>query len=173
MKILFTSLFVALLNLTGTAQAPLIKWGKNVKIVWSDFKGKPEVNSPFAAMSAVGFNYKYSSSSNRKTYTIKFEIYSTFDRNKSWSKRDLQTKSMLKHEQLHFDIAALVSREFKKDAENRSYSKNYKNEVVALFNRYSTSLQKLQQKYDAQTSHGKNKFKQKEWENLVHQELLK
>lgn len=173
MKMLFTLLSVFLLHFTGSTQEPLIKWGKNVKIGWPDFKGKADLNSPFAAVSAVGIHYKYNSWSDGKIYKIRFEIFATFDKTKSWSKRRLQTESMLKHEQLHFDIGGLVAREFKKDAENRGYSRNYRNEIVEMFNRYLKSLQKLQQKYDDQTNHSKNKMKQKEWGNLVGQELFK
>src|SRR4051812_29470507 len=157
MKILISLLSTTLLNLAAHSQGTLLKWHKDVKIEWSDFKGKVDKNSPFAAMSAVGIHYKYNSWGNGKVYKITFEIYSIFDKNRSWSKTGLRSPGMLKHEQLHFDIGALVSREFKKEAANRNYSKNYKNEIADIYNRYSKTLQKFQQKYDMQTNHGNDK----------------
>jgi hypothetical protein len=169
----FAFVLLIFINLSGYSQAEVIKWDKGIKIKWDDFKGKADINSPFAAMSAIGLHYKYTSWSNKKVYKINFQVYSSFNKIKSWSKGRLRTEWMLRHEQLHFDIGGLVSREFKKEAERRSYGKNYKNEIRRIFNRYTLNLQKLQQKYDEQTQHSENKMKQKEWENLVHQELLK
>lgn len=173
LKVLVVLSLLTIINLQTYAQPDLIKWNKNVKIKWADFKGKQDIHSPFAAMSAVGIHYKYYSWSNKKVYKIRFEIYSGFDKTKSWSKKRLETPHMLQHEQLHFDICGLVSREFRKEAEHRSYSKNFKNEINGLFNKYSQSLQKLQQKYDEQTQHSENIVKQQEWENLVYKELLR
>jgi hypothetical protein len=173
MKLALTLVYTTILILPAFSQKNCIKWDKNVKVAWSDFKGKADKNSAFAAMSAIGLEYRYNSWSNGNVYKLKFEINSVFDRSQSWSKRNLRTRNMLKHEQLHFDIGGLVSREFKKEAENKKYSKNYKNEIESLFGKYSAILQKFQQKYDLQTYHGRDKTKQKEWENLVHQELLK
>ncbi len=166
-------MLVALHYSTAYSQNDFIEWGRGVKIDWTDFKGKAQVNSPFAAMSAVGIHYKYSSLVIEEVIKIKFQINSKFDRTKSWSRSKLQTADVLKHEQLHFDISEIVSREFKKEAENSTYSKNYKNEIIDIFNRYTKYLEKLQKKYDDQTMHSKNKPRQKEWENLIRRELLK
>jgi len=173
MKITLTLICTTIFFLSASSQKNGIKWDKNVKVLWSDFKGKADKKSPFAAMSAIGIEYKYNSWSDGKVYKIRFEIYSVFDRSQSWSKRNLRTRNMLSHEQLHFDIGGLVSREFKKEAESKTYSKNYKNEIERLFVKYSNILQKFQQKYDLQTFHGKDKTKQRQWEYLIHQELLK
>ncbi|GEO10805.1 DUF922 domain-containing protein [Segetibacter aerophilus] len=173
MKILFTALFTAVTFLKGYSQNNYINWHDNTKIRWADFKGVVETSSPFAAMSAVGINYKYNSVSKGKAVEVSFEINAAFDKTKSWSKRSEQTVNTLKHEQLHFDICEVVSREFRKEAEQTVYTKNYKNEITRIFNRYTRELQKLQKKYDDQTRHSKNKTKQKEWENLIHQELAR
>jgi hypothetical protein len=173
MKIVIGVILFTLVHLKAYTQGDFIRWNKDVKIAWSDFKGKRDAKSPFAAMSAAGIQYKYNSISNGKVYKIRFTIYTGLDRTKSWSKSGAQTSAILKHEQLHFDIAELVSRAFKKEAEQTVYSKHYKNEISRIFNRYTDYLQKLQQKYDVQTMHSNNKVKQKDWEKLIHQELLR
>jgi hypothetical protein len=171
MKILSAVLFTTMIFLSGYSQNNYINWHKNIKIKWSDFKGEVETSSPFGAMSAVGIHYKYKSITKGKTVEVKFEIHAAFERTKSWSKTAEHTANTLKHEQLHFDICEVVSREFKKDAERTAYTRNYKNEIIKIFNRYTQELQKLQKKYDDQTMHSKNRLKQKEWENLIYQEL--
>ncbi len=175
MRIPITFILIALAHfyVYAQGQAQFIQWNKNVKIKWSDFEGKADTRSPFATMSAVGIHYKYSSLSIGDVIKIKFEISSKFDKTKSWSRKQLQNEDVLRHEQLHFDISELVSRQFRKKVENAKYSKHYKNEIAAIFNRYTTYLEKLQKKYDDQTKHSKNKLRQKEWENILHRELLK
>lgn len=172
MKIVITVILLTSVHFKAYTQGNFIRWNKALKIAWSDFKGKAEVSSPFATMSAVGIYYKYNSTSIGKTYKIRFTIYAGFDRTKSWSKSGSRTAAILKHEQLHFDIAELVSRAFKKEAEQTVYSKNYKNEISRIFSRYTNYLQKLQRKYDVQTMHSNNNSKQKDWEQLIHRELL-
>lgn len=173
MKIVISVILLTLVHVKAFTQRDLIKWNNNVKITWSDFKGKADVRSAFGAMSAVGIYYKYNSASKGKRYIIRFTIYSGFDKTKSWRRTRLLTMQMLKHEQLHFDIAELVSRAFKNEAEHTVYTENYKNEISRIFNRYTLFMQKLQRKYDVQTMHSNNKEKQKDWENLIRQELLK
>jgi hypothetical protein len=171
MKILLMLLLITSVHLAGYCQEDFLDWTPNVRIKWTDFKGKADSKSPFAAMSAVGIRYKYNSWSNGKVYKITFEIFSRFDKTRSWSKSYLQTQGMLKHEQLHFDISEIVRRDFQKEVETRTFTKDYKNEIAEIFNRHTERLQQLQQRYDEQTMHSKNKVKQKEWENLINKEL--
>jgi hypothetical protein len=173
MKIVISAILFVLIQFKAYTQEDFIRWNKDVRIAWPDFEGKADLKSPFAAMSAVGIYYKYNSISIGKVYKIRFTIYARFDRKKSWGKPKLRTKSVLKHEQLHFDITEVISREFKKEAEHTVYSKDYKNEISRIFNRYTNFLQKLQRKYDDQTMHSNNTTKQKDWENLIHRELLR
>ena len=173
MKIAITFIFFALTHSLMQCQAQLIQWNRNVRIKWSDFEGKADRKSPFAAMSAVGIHYKYSSLAVGDVVKIKFEINSKFDKTKSWSRKQLRTADVLRHEQLHFDISELVARQFRKEAESSSYSKHYKIEIAAVFNRYTAYLERLQKKYDIQTEHSKNKLRQKEWENIIHRELMR
>ena len=172
MKIVVALVFITFAGSRALSQEDFIRWKKNVKINWTDFKGKADPNSPFAAMSAVGMYYKFNSVSDGKNLRIMFEIDSRFDKARSWSKRSLRTSTMLRHEQLHFDICELFSRRFKKEAENTVYGKNYRVEISSLFNRYTGELQKMQHQYDRETMHSTNKANQKIWEDLVHRQLL-
>jgi hypothetical protein len=173
MKTAIIFILITLVHLRGTSQKDLINWSKDVKIKWSDFKGRADPYSPFAAVSAIGIHYKYYFSDKGKIVKIKFEIQSKFDKTKSWSRARYRTSNILEHEQLHFDISEVVKREFKKEAEKTVFSKNYKNEIIRIFNRYDKYLQKLQQKYDEQTKHSNDRVKQKKWKNLIYQELGK
>src|SRR4051794_32387339 len=99
MKIVVALVFITFAGSRALSQEDFIRWKKNVKINWTDFKGKADPNSPFAAMSAVGMYYKFNSVSDGKNLRIMFEIDSRFDKARSWSKRSLRTSTMLRHEQ--------------------------------------------------------------------------
>ncbi|MDQ6815723.1 MAG: hypothetical protein M3040_18485 [Bacteroidota bacterium] len=173
MRIVVSVTVLLLVHLAAYPQTDVIKWNKDVKIEWSDFKGKTDEKSAFAAMSAVGFYYKYNTAVNGNVYKIKFTTEATFDRTRSWSKKNSHTPVILKHEQLHFDIAELVARAFKREAEHSVYSKYYKNEIGRIFDKYSLTLQQLQRKYDLQSMHSNNKAKQNDWQRIIHEELQK
>ncbi|HEX8462844.1 MAG TPA: hypothetical protein VF623_15520, partial [Segetibacter sp.] len=106
-------------------------------------------------------------------HKLTFEISARFEKTKSWSRRRLETPYTLRHEQLHFDIAEVVSRIFRMEVENTIFTKDYKNETINIFDKYMKYLQKLQQKYDDETQHSRNKARQKEWERFIDKELKK
>src|SRR5437870_2460614 len=98
MKIVISVILFTLVQVTAYGQGDFIRWNKDIKIAWPDFKGKADVKSPFATMSAVGIYYKYNSVSNGKVYKLSFAIDARFDRTKSWSKSGSRTRAILKHE---------------------------------------------------------------------------
>ena len=59
MKTALICILATLVSVKGNGQQDLVKWGDDVKIKWSDFKGLPDVRSPFVAISAIGIYYKY------------------------------------------------------------------------------------------------------------------
>ena len=172
MRLVITLLFI-LVTLAGFSQQDHISWSEDVRLSWTAFKARPDRNSAYAAMSAVGIYYKYQAFSQGNSVKVKFEIDTRFDKTKSWSRRHQQSDYILKHEQLHFDICELVKRQFKKEVETTTFSSRYKSEIKEIFDKYSSFLQSLQQKYDEQTMHSKNKQKQRSWDNFIKQELLK
>jgi len=173
LKIFAIFISIILFHFQVLGQQDFIRWNNRTKISWADFKGPIDARSPFAAMSAVGIYYKYKAQSTADIYNISFDIYAKFDKTKTWSKKNLQTAVILKHEQLHFDLCEIVCRAFKDALEKKRFTKNYKKEIDIIFDKYFKQLQSLQQKYDSQTMHSNNKAEEQKWDKLIKQELLR
>ena len=144
-----------------------IPWEDSRKLTWADFKGTPKKLSPNAALTDSGMSIELICDGT--TSMAKVKCY--FNPNRSWTK-DRQSASLLRHEQLHFDITELFVRKlraqlsrFGDDCEALSkhieeyYQRNYK-EFVAY-----------QDRYDRESEHSLNKEKQAYWEQKVAREL--
>ncbi|WP_175404048.1 DUF922 domain-containing protein [Mucilaginibacter sp. PPCGB 2223] len=149
------------------AQNNYKKWEKDSLLTWSDFKGTLDTPSSFGAMTNWHMPYSYHWSLKNGIYTLKFKVEGAIDRSRSWSKADKQTNALLAHEQLHFDISEIFARELFIELNKKAYTANYKNEVLDIVASVFKSATEMQQKYDEETDHSKNKIKQAEWELYV------
>jgi hypothetical protein len=106
---------------------------------------------------------------------IDFKIVCFFKRYRSWSKLK-DSESLLKHEQLHFDIAELITRKIRKGYATH-ISKDINETAIhikSVFDKYyNQELDSLNAEYDAQTNHGTIPNVQKEWESKIVKELKK
>jgi len=148
-----------------------ILWNKDSLLTWDDFQGKAPANAATAAMTytTIGLNsFDYTSMS----YNV--SIKAMFVKNKSWVQIKKATDYLLKHEQLHFDIAELFARKLRKGlTEGKFTSSQLSNQVTAMFKDYNSKLEAYQAKYDKETNHSRITEKQEQWESAVPKELLK
>lgn len=168
MKILIIVVFICITNTVAYAQQSFIRWNQNQQLQWDDFTGKVNDSSRFDAESFAEVCYQY------KFYNaqdFEFEVYAHFDKNASWSRKEKQCEALLRHEQIHFNIAQLFAEKLKNDFRDFSYTKDFDAEVVQLFNRKKLEYQQMQRQYDEETNHSLNKEKQKEWEDFIGNEL--
>lgn len=150
------------------AQQNTILWNERQPLQWEDFTGQVNDSSPFDAESfaEVKYNYKFNSPTD-----FYFDVFANFNKNISWCKKEYQSEALLKHEQLHFDIAGLYAQKLKQAFENYQYSKNFKEEIIDIFNRKKLEYHLMQTKYDDETNHSLNRERQQEWEKFIHDEL--
>lgn len=148
----------------------LILWKQDLKLTWNDFQGEINKSSEYKAMTfatvkAVPIFYSKDS--------IVYTITSNFEKKLSWSK-DKSSSSLLKHEQLHFDIAELVARKMRFDCSKlkiKELKKTY-SELSYIFDYYTGKyIDSLDNKYDIETNHGTIEKKQKDWELKIAKEL--
>ncbi len=149
-------------------QENLIRWHENEPLQWADFTGRANDTSWFAAecFAEIGYRYKFN---NFKDF--QFDVFAKFNRNTSWIKKEYQSEALLKHEQLHFDIAELFSMRIKEMFENYNYTEDFETEIQLLFNKKKLEYHLMQHQYDEETNHSLNKKKQKEWEVYIANEL--
>lgn len=145
-----------------------IKWSEDQLLTWSDFTGNVVDSSKFDAECFAEINYTYKFYNHKN---FEFEVYAVFDKNTSWSRKEKQSDDLLRHEQMHFNIAQLYAEKLKKEFNSYSYTAGYNTQILEVFNQKKLEYQALQLRYDEETNHSLNKVKQKEWEEFIENEL--
>jgi hypothetical protein len=168
MKACILIAYVCFTTIVGHAQ--YIRWVEGQSLTWDDFVGKVNDSSQYDAECFAEIRYEYRFfTANR----FEFEVYASFNKGSSWRRKEMETEALLKHEQMHFDIAELFAIKLKNDFENYSYTANYNEQILFLFEKRKQEYQAMQRLYDEETNHSLNKDRQKEWEDFIMNELHK
>jgi hypothetical protein len=164
MKAFLLIAFICFTSLHTFSQQNIITWNEKQPLQWIDFAGPVKENSSFDAESfaEVKYHYKFNSPSD-----FHFEVFANFNKHVSWYKKKSQSEDLLKHEQVHFDIAALYAKLLKEAFETFQYSENYHEEIQEIFSQKKNEYHLMQQQYDEETNHSLNKESQKRWEKFV------
>ncbi|MBV6462375.1 MAG: hypothetical protein HJHJAOHD_02524 [Flavobacteriales bacterium] len=143
-----------------------IPWSESYKLSWSDYLGTPD----YSAHDAVTWVSYQTRQIGLREDAILFDIRCYFIKSKSW-KRPNVSNNLLKHEQLHFDIAEIFIRKVRKEFSNFiSYEINVNNSINELGEIRDIILEEKRNfsfMYDQETNFSKNKEKQKEWEKKI------
>ena len=154
--------------------ADTLQWIPAKKLVWSDFKADAP-RSRFAAYTFTVITMDYSIKSSGKSFKANFSITSAFNRQKSWVKNSPESKSdaILRHEQLHFDIAELSARKLRKSLSELNLSRErYAKQIQAVYDEVIGAGDAMQKAYDDETEHGLLQDEQKRWSEKIARELL-
>lgn len=145
-----------------------IIWNKNRPLKWSDFLAKPDTLSSYKAITSTNLKTKIISFTTEK---IEYEIYNEFEKYKSWT--NLKSDNLLKHEQVHFDIAEIAIRKLRRKFSQYKLVdiKSLNDKINELFNEAILERRSLNKKYDEETNHGINLNKQRKWELSVKNDL--
>jgi predicted secreted Zn-dependent protease len=139
--------------------ASLIEWTPEYRLVWDDFKARPDVGSPNAALTstAIKFNFSYGNSS------LKYHISCQFDKNLSWGR--VKNDYILSHEQGHFDIAEINARRLNRELQGYTVgtTETISKDLNAIYQKNMRELRDMQTLYDSETDFSRNPEKQAEW----------
>ncbi len=164
----------------ANSKLSVITWKKARVLKWKDFRKKPDLKSKASASSAIGFESKplieHIKSGSRFKFKIKdMQLNAVFIPDLSWVMKNIgkkNSKSLLKHEQGHFDLAEEITRKTRTKATNRFHDKSLavkgKNEdlakkhalvqVTGIRKKIEYKLQKefktQETRYDDKTNHG-------------------
>lgn len=137
-----------------------------------DFKGKPDDLSKALAATYSSFSLQYEMQGDHTGSTATVLIKPYFLRSKSWMKPNGKVPYVLRHEQVHFDIATLKACELVIELRSMNFKvSDFKDQVNALQQKYSSEMEKMQGDYDTETSHGIFKEKQNLWQARIQKEL--
>lgn len=144
----------------------VIVWNEYRPLTWNDFKGKRTEDAAGDAGTVVQIKAKPYMVKKQ----VKYDVSAVFLINKSWA--DAQSKELLAHEQLHFDLAELYARKIRKVVDELSAAGE---DDVKIYNRAIQKLlhesNEIDIQYDLETLHGAMLKKQAEWTKKVKAEL--
>ena len=157
-------------TLVNAQEAHWIKWEENKKLNWDDFASRADRGSSFEALTASGFLYEMTQTSETDFELV---IYSYFDKKQSWVNKDEKKDKLLQHEQLHFDLTELHCRKFKKAILERKFktAEEVNEAVKDLFKILNDQLNKQHDRYDKETDHSINEAEQTLWNERVLDQL--
>lgn len=158
-KYIWLVLFISpLFVISQDANEELLDWNTGKRLVWDDYKSRPDARSDAAASTStyLGINYSVSGSS------INYKITCSFSKNKSWGR--YKTDYILSHEQGHFDITEIFARKLNKRISEYKFDKtSYKIDLQKIYQDILEEKEQFQNQYDEETDFSRNKDKQAEW----------
>lgn len=144
----------------------LVDWKDGQRLVWSDYKGKPDQNTDAAALTATYLGIEYVIT--EKGFTWKIQC--RFSKTRSWGKS--KTDYILQHEQGHFDIAEIFARKLNKKMKAYKFARNsFKKDLKRIYDGVTEEKEKFQNKYDRETDHSRKKEEQVKWVKKIKDEL--
>lgn len=143
-----------------------ISWAPHSKLKWEDFQGVPDSLRTNAEQSATKTKIEVVTKITSTSFHYKVSCF--FEKDKSWTVNDT-SKTLLAHEQLHFDITEIYARSLRqKLMEMKSVpARDLEKEVRQLYNEILLACVQFQKKYDSETNHSKNIQNQKIWNDRI------
>jgi hypothetical protein len=138
------------------------------KVTWDDFRGKP-TNTRYGAAIFANFAYGASFQVIDGYIVAKISTKTYMVRGMSWVLPTSLNDYALAHEQLHFDIARVVTERFKKKiaAMKADLIIDLNSMIQYEYLESYREMNLLQKQYDAETNHSLYRQGQAEWESKV------
>lgn len=145
-----------------------------VPLTWDNFKGAPDNSCDFIAMTYSGIKMKYEYKSRNGRAQAKVLLCPYMDITQSWYKKEGHNDPTLAHEQRHFDITAIVARQFADELKTRQFTvETFQKEMTILHKKYIDKLAKMQAEYDKETDHGIKTEIQAAWDKKLAEAVRK
>lgn len=143
-------------------------------LTWADFRADPRRGSHYAAEVFTSFAYEGKSTVRRGVINLNLTLKCYMLKNSSWGRADAKNLYALNHEQRHFDIAKIITERFKQKIQPDSLTlEDYNSIIQYQFIESFREMNRMQQQYDAETSHSTNQPAQERWNQQIDAELRK
>lgn len=169
--IFFVKFFIVAATIYGQNQDSVKCWRESDKLTWADFGSVPpnEYSTTLTkAISPTKILVRHFTTLG----VLSYKVTPIFLINKAWKKDT--SKTLLEHEQLHFDLAELYARKLRREIASilstikEPKSKDYKYSVESLLLEFS----EIQIRYDFETLNGLDLEAQKKWKEKVSKEIF-
>lgn len=139
-------------------------------LAWEDFKGRPRTGN-FAASIFASIAYEGDSKLVDGEIQIDLVFKTYMLKSSSWVRQG-NNEYGLNHEQRHFDIAQIITERLKQRLSGMDLQPhNFDRTVSFEFLESYREMNRLQEQYDKETSHGTNKAAQERWNHKIDEEL--
>jgi hypothetical protein len=148
-------------------------WSLSRRLAWHDFQGTPRADGPQAAMTAYTMYYAW----HCRRDSVEFLVVAGFRPRASWVKAVVlkdtaQNRSVLAHEQTHFDLTEVHARAMRRhfaalDAPCRKTNA----QLDAIARGFLQDEKAAQRRYDEETNHGRREGPQARWTETVRRSL--
>lgn len=158
-------LFIPAFCFSQDKKEELIEWAATRQLAWSDYKGRPDLNSDAAALTTTYLGIEY----HIEEKNFSWKIQCRFSKTKSWGQS--KTDHILQHEQGHFDIAEIFARKLNKKLREYSFNNNsFRKDLKDIYDGIADEKGNFQDQYDRETDHSRKKELQGVWQKKI--ELL-
>jgi len=105
-------------------------------------------------------------------YTFQFTTYAFFNRSRSWLRPNPTAtigglNYLLRHEQLHFDIAEIFAHKLLQEFNKHHYTYRFSAEIDQVYANVNKQKIEMENKYDLETRHGVDANKQAYWDEYI------
>ena len=168
MRILSVFLWIITLQISAQKRdTDSFNYTEQPKLTWESFKGQIPVETPYAASVNTGVGLKWSYSTGEGKIDLQYNVEAYAQPNFSWVIEKEKDAELLKHEQLHFDITEVHARMLRKRISEYQFGRNIRKPMQRMLGEIKYEREKMQNDYDKETEHSKNKEQQKIWEDKV------
>lgn len=168
--VLIVSFFTSQSVLFAQNSNDTIHWHPGYKLAWDDFIGIENRFSDTGAVTDAQIQYFYQCTNGKYS----FNVVCYFNKKNSWVRTGYATLDALRHEQGHFDIAAIFARKLQRLLDNSTIGHDKKDAQIAIDNlaqRIFREQNDVQKRYDEQTDFHRNSIQQKKWETKIQKML--
>ena len=160
----------------GAAQAQAVQipagsipWSADRPLTVADFRGRPQPTAGHAALTSADIN----TGANCRGNVFSGSARASFSPARSWVRDPARmTPALLRHEQLHFDMAEVYARRLRQQlAAIHTPCSQLGNTFDQVSQAAYAAWEKAQKDYDRDTNHGLLPELQARWEAQVHQQL--
>ncbi len=139
-----------------------IPWMHNHRLIWDDFQCAPKKNGDAVASTSTSLGIAYQLKNGELTY----QLTCAFSKTKSWGL--VKTNYILAHEQGHFDITEIYTRKLHQALLEYEFDrKTYQRDINRIYQKIVTEKETLQNLYDKQSDHSRNKKTQMAWLQII------
>ncbi|ETZ23004.1 hypothetical protein [Pedobacter sp. V48] len=150
-----------------------IYYATNRPLTWPDFQSTRKMSNKYAAMVMPNIGYDQHEEIAKGVIQVTIILKTYLAKSDCWLSGPYKDDYMLNHEQRHFDIAKIVTEQFRKKIGSAKLTPDtYEAFINMQYLDSYREMNKLQKDYDTGTAHGTNRMAQQNWNKRIDDLLL-